>query len=292
MLTRTRFYNLMGGPYGYSLYSNRLVDEMAKTDILIVPEDVDIRLLGRRAMQRAPEDLYDPVLVAGPNGGIKGTLTMKEVLTQAIEYEVRVASCSNPLTGLPGNMMIQGWLRDAFAHAPFAIAYVDLDHFKEYNDTYGFSKGDEMIGLCARLLVEAFAGARIGHLGGDDFVVVFDGDVSRSSLARLCEKFDAAKLSLFTAEDTARGWYEAIDRTGKRARVAPVTLSVAVITSDKLPVDIHAGRLSRIIASLKTQAKAQNLKRGRSGYLFERRTHKPEVAVTRTAERLAGDLPA
>ena len=84
----------------------------------------------------------------------------------------------SPLTGLPGNVRIEEEIDARVDRAePFAILYADLDHFKAYNDHYGFMRGDEVIQTTARLIGDAARGASegaafVGHVGGDDFVVV------------------------------------------------------------------------------------------------------------------------
>ena len=87
------------------------------------------------------------------------------------------ARYANPLTLLPGNVPIQEHIERLLqSQRPFAVAYCDLDHFKPYNDVYGYKRGDQVIQRLGRILVECAAPEVdfVGHIGGDDFIVVFE----------------------------------------------------------------------------------------------------------------------
>ena len=176
LLTRQHFYDKTSGPVGYSLFSRKPVEEVAKTSLLLVVESTHITTLAKLAMDRMRADLYDPVIVTDDEGRFVGTVTMKQLITRSAELEVQNAAGASPLTGLPGNRTITKWLQDAMDAGRFGVVYADLDHFKEYNDAYGFLAGDELIRLAARVLGEGTRrideAARLGHVGGDDFVIV------------------------------------------------------------------------------------------------------------------------
>jgi diguanylate cyclase (GGDEF)-like protein len=230
-------------------------------------------------MGRLPEDLYDPVLVTDDAGGLRGIVTIRQLIQRSNELEVQWATGANPLTGLPGNPMIQRWIQEAIAHPPFSLVYADLDRFKEYNDRYGFVMGDEVIRFTARLLSEELSAlsprAQLGHLGGDDFVIVCGGLVVEQALERICRVFDEARLARFDPIDRERGFFVASDRRGRRVEVPLVTLSLAVIDSRHLAGDIHPAHLAQIAASLKARVKGITEAGRRSGFAFERRTVSP-----------------
>jgi GGDEF domain-containing protein len=132
-----------------------------------------------------------------------------------------------------------------------------------------------MIRCLARVLSRALAvfsaEARLGHIGGDDFVVVSPTVIDADSVESLCRQFDQAKLSLFEAGDIERGCFHAIDRRGQEVKVPLVTLSVAVVPVEAVQSADHPGALAQMAASLKRKVKEMTASKGKSMYLFERR---------------------
>ncbi|MFW5717880.1 MAG: bifunctional diguanylate cyclase/phosphodiesterase [Spirochaetota bacterium] len=275
LITREHFYSIMSGQYGYAVYSKRHADEVARRDLTAVEETADLRTVGRMAMSREYPETYDPVVVIDADGQLVGTITMQDLLFQAFDAEVRVATSANPLTGLPGNAVIGDWLDAALRHEDYGIAYFDLDRFKEYNDSYGFAAGDELITFVAGLLVEELESGndnvRVGHIGGDDYIVVSDESLREEWIAALCERFDEEKRRFFNESDWCRGYYESTNRRGATERVPLVTLSVAVLSSENFDQPPHPGQLGIAVSALKRKVKMTNASTGRSGYLFDRR---------------------
>jgi GGDEF domain-containing protein len=203
---------------------------------------------------------------------------MKQVMTKSLELEIRSAMGVNPLTGLPGNNAIHRWIHDALTWPEYSIIYIDLDQFKGYNDTYGFIMGDEMLCLTAKVLGDWLSrlpeGGRLGHIGGDDFVIVCRDIIREETLEDLCRRFDSEKLSLFKDEDIARGCLLATaDRHGNPIRTALVTVSLSVIDSNKMWVDPHPALFAEVAASLKKKVKQLTAETGKSGFMYEQRLH-------------------
>lgn len=282
LVTRQHFYWITGGPYGYSLFRKKFAEEVCKSTLLVVAESVHISTLAKLAMEREPEDLYDPAIIVDAAGRFIGDVTMKQLITRSVELEVQTAQGANPLTGLPGNRAIHHWILGALtARTPFTLIYADLDRFKEYNDRYGFLAGDDMIRSTA-LLLEKFREqisdkARVGHVGGDDFVVFSPGILDESIANGICREFDFERLRFFASEDIATGSFSAVTRSGEKLDVPLVTLSLAVITSNQFESEIHIALLSQIAASLKKEAKLHSAACSRSSYLLERRYHSTRV---------------
>jgi EAL domain-containing protein (putative c-di-GMP-specific phosphodiesterase class I)/GGDEF domain-containing protein len=276
LITREDFFARLGGRYGYALSQRKPAEQAAKQNPLSVSERAPVTTLATRAMDRAPKDLYDPVLVVDAQGALLGTVTMKALIRRSVELQVRSAQGASPLTGLPGNREIHKWIHGAGDSEALVLLYADLDRFKEYNDRYGFLMGDELIRLAARVLgrvVGAGPGVgKLGHVGGDDFVAVFPEGVSEELLIRACAEFDREKLLLFDPEDVQRGALAARTRRGELEEVPLVTLSVAVIHRAQIGGSLHSGMLSELAASLKRRVKQQTSHQRCSGFLFERRT--------------------
>mgnify|MGYP006293882527 CR=1 FL=1 len=281
LITRQSFYSHLSGRYGYAVFQRKEIDALAKQDMLIVNEDTDMRILGKLAMSRGDKELYDPVVVVDRNGCLVGTITMKKVISRAFDTEVKFATNANPLTSLPGNVVINVWLEDLLHREEYTIAYIDLDRFKEYNDHYGFSSGDEMIKLLADVLSEQIQTTaiecRLGHIGGDDFVILSEGELKSEFFAEICRRFDERKQSLFDTKDVQQNGYYSSNRKGEQEFVPLVTLSIAVVNHHNFQRPPHPGKLGQSVALLKSKIKEINYARRTSGYLYERRSYSESV---------------
>jgi len=179
---------------------------------------------------------------------------------------------ANPLTRLPGNVSIINELQKRLAkNDPFAVCYIDLDKFKAYNDKYGFEKGDEIIKNTARILissVQEYGTPKdfIGHIGGDDFVVVtIPGKVDELCKNIIC-KFNSMVPSLYNKEDLHRGYVIGKDRQKKIQKIPLLSISIGVVTNEKRNIN-HVGEIGELGAELKEYAKSLS----GSNYVKERR---------------------
>lgn len=280
LITKQHFYNETGGAFGYQLHQKKPVESICKKQPLVVEDKITVTTLAKLAMARFQEDLYDPVLVVDCENKFVGSVTMQQVITKAAQLEIRYAMNANPLTNLPGNEVIRRWIRDALLWPEYSIIYVDLDNFKGYNDSYGFLMGDELLRFTAKVLSlwrESLSETMLGHIGGDDFVIVSRKIVQESSLAELCRMYDQQKIDLFKPGDAKRGFMRVNDRQGNQIKVPLVTMSLAVITSSNGWVDPHPALFSEVAASLKKKVKRMTNETGQSGFMFERRLHQDET---------------
>ena len=145
----------------------------------------------------------------------------------------------SPLTGLPGNVRIEEEIDARIDRAePFAILYADLDHFKAYNDHYGFMRGDEVIQTTARLIGDAARAASdgaafVGHVGGDDFVVVVSPEQAERAADAIVAAFDDAAPGFYDGADRERAFIEVTNRRGELQRFGVLTLSIGIASSAK-----------------------------------------------------------
>jgi len=177
----------------------------------------------------------------------------------------------NPLSGLPGNLTIAHEIDARLADgSEVACLYVDVDHFKGFNDRHGFERGDRVIAHLAELLSQTVGEISedtfIGHVGGDDFVVLAPRDQAERLAREIIARFDATIPSLYDPEDRARGWVEAPDRRGRTRRVPFVSVSIGVVPlqPERFP---GATEVARAAAEMKEVAK----RRPGSGYAIDRR---------------------
>jgi len=184
----------------------------------------------------------------------------------------------NPLSGLPGNVAIAHEIDARLAHgSETTCLYVDVDHFKSFNDRQGFTRGDRLIAHLAELLSQT-VGDRgddsfIGHVGGDDFVVLAPTALAEELAGEIIKRFDATIPFLYDPEDRARGWVEAPDRRGRVRRVPFVTVSIGIV---RLRPDRFASatEVGRAAAEMKEVAKRKT----GSGYAIDRRREDFSVA--------------
>jgi len=167
---------------------------------------------------------------------------------------------ANPLTGLPGNVSIEREIeRRTQVNGSFSFMYADIDNFKAFNDYYGYSRGDEAIKITADILVDIVKERGnpddfVGHVGGDDFVVITSLDKSDLIAREITRTFDKSITRLFDHEDLERGYVEVINRKGTVDRFPLLTMTIAIVSSENGSI-AHSARLSDIASELKRYGK-------------------------------------
>jgi diguanylate cyclase (GGDEF)-like protein len=179
---------------------------------------------------------------------------------------------ANPLTRLPGNISILNELSRRLENKSlFAVCYLDLNKFKAYNDKYGFEHGDEVIRQTARILIQATQETGnpddfIGHIGGDDFVIVTTPNIAENISKRIIDDFDKIAPSFYNEKDRQAGYIIALDRQGKEQRIPLLSISIGIVTNELRKID-HIAQIGEIGAELKGLAK----NRERSSYIKDQR---------------------
>ncbi len=207
LLTKSYVDNCFGGMYGFSLYSRFTVAELLNKDYLEVDYRLPIEMVARLALIRPKHMLYDAIIVSDA-GTYIGIVTVKDLLEASVSIQVERALNTNPLTHLPGNMQIEHQIsQKLFSKDMFSILYLDLDNFKSYNDAYGFENGDLMIKAMAKCMEAACRNQEfIGHIGGDDFVIISDSYNLEEVFNRVVESFHLSLENLYSEEDYQNGY--------------------------------------------------------------------------------------
>jgi diguanylate cyclase (GGDEF)-like protein len=171
------------------------------------------------------------------------------------------AENANPLTKLPGNIVIREEVENRIKHnKKFMVIYCDLDNFKAFNDNYGIHTGDDAIKLTADIFKEAIEAKGnqndfIGHEGGDDFILLTTPDKAKALGDYITSEFDKRIRSLYNKEDLGRGYIEAKARVGDEVFKFPITtISLAGVTNDIRPIASY-GEVTNIAAEVKKKAK-------------------------------------
>ncbi len=181
---------------------------------------------------------------------------------QAAIRRSELEGSANPSTRLPGNVTIERaiWQR-IDQETPFAVCYSDLDNFKAFNDTYSFLKGDAIIQQTARVLTSAVRDYGnpddfVGHIGGDDFVIITTPDRVAAICQAAIARFDEVAPLFYDTEVRKRGYIESIDRQGNPAQFPLVSISIGVVTNRKRPFR-HPGEVAQRSVEPKKYAKRQ-----------------------------------
>lgn len=168
---------------------------------------------------------------------------------------------ANPLTGLQGNIEIQTEINHRIAKKKlFSVIYLDLDNFKAYNDVYGFASGDRAIKLTADIVVDNVhsSGTQrdfVGHIGGDDFVVITVPSHDAAICEGIIKDFDKKILTIYSKEDREAGYITTTNRQGHVIRFPIMSISIAVVTNERRELVSHI-QVAEIAAELKKKAKA------------------------------------
>ncbi|MDD4857342.1 MAG: response regulator [Candidatus Krumholzibacteria bacterium] len=167
---------------------------------------------------------------------------------------------ANPLTGLPGNRAIEKELQGRIeSKEPFAFLYLDIDNFKPYNDHYGYQKGDEAILFLSDIVTEAvnsLGGANdfVGHIGGDDFVIITSPTRAEFIARHIIDEFDKGSLILLREDDIRRGYMEVRNRLGEIMRMPLMSLTIALVIDDEGKLK-HYAQVNDIASELKRYGK-------------------------------------
>ena len=178
----------------------------------------------------------------------------------------------SPLTGLPGNFRIAEELeRRVTGGGSVAVVHADLDNFKAFNDHYGFMRGDNVIKFTANTLVEAAVevgdpSCFVGHVGGDDFIMVMNPSVAEQFCKEVLERFDDGILDFYDPHDALRGFVEVIDRRGERHAFPVVSISMGVATNMRRTFSSE-WEASAVASEMKEHAKTE----AGSSYRIDRR---------------------
>nr|WP_274600146.1 GGDEF domain-containing protein [Halorhodospira abdelmalekii] len=250
---------IFSNPYAHSLYGRRKVEAFVRKDALIVSEETPLETLSRQLTDCSSCSRQD-FLVVDAAGHYRGMASIVDLLREMTAMQVKNARQANPLSGLPGNLLINETLAKSLAQErPFVAVYCDLDNFKPYNDHYGHARGDEVIVALADILRREIEGPEdfIGHVGGDDFMLaLFDLDRWRGMCERTLTTFEQLAPTFYDEADRQAGGISGVDRQGNHSFFPLVSITMAA-----LPISPGCHRspheLSSILSEIKHKAKLQ-----------------------------------
>lgn len=279
LVLRREFMDLYASLYGKELYGKQPILRFINRNVM----QVDKRLSLEEASYRLTTslDIYTDEFIILDDGCLAGKGRMIDLLHEITKLQVTRARHANPLTLLPGNVPIQERLQRLFRErCPFTVCYFDLDNFKPFNDFFGFGRGDKVIRFLSKLLTANIDDRTdfIGHIGGDDFVVIFRSRDWQGTVERIIRQFDDSIGGLYNGHIGCV--ITAVDREGRERQYGQMTLSVGAVmvhlSSWHCPIDI-----SEEASIAKHHAKAMA---GSSLYIHELRATLPHTAEESVAE--------
>lgn len=244
-------------PYGVSLFWKQPVQLLMDPNPLIVEHTVSIDVLAQTVITRDYRQMYDYVIVTKEDK-ILGIVSIQNILDFLANVKMEMVSQANPLSGLPGNKQINKEINQRLNdHIKFALIYADINHFKWFNDRYGFQRGDQVIkhlsDILQDIMIERGSAADfVGHVGGDDFVIITLPDNAMNISNEVIHRFDQQMPRFYDhPEEMLEPVY---DRSGNPVASRGLSISLALIDCQH-PEQNDIGRLSQISADIKKEAK-------------------------------------
>ncbi|WP_234825075.1 EAL domain-containing protein [Cupriavidus necator] len=271
LINRRTFVDAYALPYYRELFGKKSCLEFANTSPMVVEKSATMEELAQLLSCEDQRYLSDGLVIV-EQGQYVGLATGEDLVRAVTEVRVEAARYANPLTFLPGNMPIDAHIRRLVeSGVPFYACYCDLNSFKPFNDQYGYWKGDEMLKLAAAILSEACDPLKdfIGHVGGDDFLVLFQSEDWESRIRTAMKRFNERAVRLYAPADIEAGGIQSEDRHGNQRFYGFVTIAVGVV-----PVGPDTNLDSAAIATLAAAAKREAKRSGDSYYVCRNDQHR------------------
>lgn len=260
LISRKTIQDLYLKLYTRDLFGRRPCQQHANLQPLLVDIHTPIESL-TQVLTSSDQRYLSEGFIITEGGRYRGLGTGEQLVRAVTEARIEAARHANPLTFLPGNIPITLHIDRLLNNGhDFVACYADLNQFKAYNDQYGYWRGDKMICLQAECLQAACDPQRdfLGHVGGDDFVLLMQSPDWRERLERAVERFNHEALLLFDDEARHAGGIYAEDRYGVTRFHTCTTLSIGVLLVSPGDFD-HADEVASAAASAKREAKSRHL---------------------------------
>lgn len=231
LINRHVFMDIMARPFMRELHGKKGCAGLMERTILVVDQGTSLHELSRMVVESDPRHILHGFILTH-QGRYAGMGSSHDLMREITRMQINAARYANPLTGLPGNVPISERLDELIEQAiPFTVCYCDLDHFKPYNDVYGFRKGDDVIHWTGKILEGAVDPGQdfAGHIGGDDFILILRGPGVLERCQAILDVFEAGRTCFFTPGDLAEGGYWSEDRKGHMVFHPLLSLSIGIV---------------------------------------------------------------
>ncbi|WP_266169887.1 EAL domain-containing protein [Dyella subtropica] len=260
LINRRLVNERMAQPFARELLARKSCTALMHHSPLVCDEQRSLESLAEVLRGEDQRYLSDGFIVTS-GGQYRGLGTGESLVRRVSELRIDAARHANPLTFLPGNIPTTEHLERLLCGSEaFAVAHVDLTDFKPFNDRYGYFRGDEMIRLLSCILSEQIDATLdfIGHIGGDDFVVLFQSRDWVTRCQHIVEAFKLRSSGLFDPADRARGGLRGKDRRGE-PQLFPLTTVVIGAVQVAPPLPQRAESIAALAARAKRHAKRDHL---------------------------------
>lgn len=270
VLARASLIERFSLPFQRELYGLKPCRLFMEAAPLIVDMHTPLMTLSRWLAEAEGHGLANDFIITG-QGRYLGIGASQDLLQALNRLQLRAAQHANPLTQLPGNVPIDRRIQRLLADGlPFVVCHADLDHFKPFNDVFGYRCGDDVLQLLGRVLsVHIDPGLDfLGHIGGDDFILLFRSPDWQTRCEAMLGDFYQGLVRMLNeiGQAVAAGGYEADDRQGRRRHYGLPTLSLGAV-----PVEPGIYQSRHQIAQAASEAKAQAKKHAGACLYVERR---------------------
>lgn len=285
LVSRSMINERFSHPFGRALYEKKPISQCMEAAIMV---EHNLTMDAVSAVLTAEvHDDASPYFIVTEQGRYYGLGSVRKVLRQLSEHKIQLARYANPLTMLPGNVPINRRIDQLLAdRIDFTICYLDIDGFKPYNDVYGYSKGDLVIELLAQIIqTEVSPGDFVGHIGGDDFIVLSACNDAVDTTQRICQSFNKRMANYYLPEHLGAGGFSATDRLGSLCFYPLLSLSAGLAMPDASVCSNHHD-----VAALASDAKQQAKKITGSAVFVNKRRVPEHLArlLTKTSAVVSG----
>jgi EAL domain-containing protein (putative c-di-GMP-specific phosphodiesterase class I)/GGDEF domain-containing protein len=255
LINRRAFMDRYALPYHRELFGKRPCLLFANASPVIIEKSMTVEQMAKLLASDDQRYLADGFVITD-NGKYAGLGTGENLVRAVTEVRIEAARYANPLTFLPGNIPISSHIARLLSNgAGFYACYVDLNHFKPFNDQYGYWQGDEVLKFAAAVLADVCEPTRdfLGHVGGDDFLILFQSDDCIERAQRAIHAFNEGAQRFYAPDDRLAGGIHGEDRRGNPTFFGFVTMAIGCV--HVRPDSTHAPRTSEDIASVAALAK-------------------------------------
>jgi diguanylate cyclase (GGDEF)-like protein len=264
------FFSKVGTQYGWSIYMKRPIRLIMDSNPLIVDYYTPLDMVAKVVISREEDKLYDYIIVEKDNE-YYGVVPVISLLEKTMEFELNVAKYSNPLTGLPGNVVIENSISKLILERKkFSLLYFDINDFKAFNDTYGFENGDRILSFTASIIQKhtcLYKDSFLGHIGGDDFVAIITGHDADFLCENIINEFDSNISNFYSEDDKQKGYIQSFNRNNNEENYPIMSISIAVVT-DKNKDYKSIYELTEQAAKIKKKCKLRSKEIMKSCYII------------------------
>jgi EAL domain-containing protein (putative c-di-GMP-specific phosphodiesterase class I)/GGDEF domain-containing protein len=262
LINRRAFMDRYALPYHRELFGKRPCLLFANASPVMIEKSMTVEQMAKLLASDDQRYLADGFVITD-DGKYIGLGTGENLVRAVTEVRIEAARYANPLTFLPGNIPISSHIARLVGHdAEFYACYVDLNNFKPFNDQYGYWQGDEVLKFAAAVLADVCDPTRdfLGHVGGDDFLILFQSDDWDVRAQRAITAFNDGAQRFYASEDRLAGGIHGEDRRGNPTFFSFVTMAIGCVRVKPVQADnvlYGSEEIASVAALAKRRAKQE-----------------------------------